>query len=164
MIPTTTPTLPIDPDRAWVSLGELLARADSVRGILCKENEREFDINIDSRREQRQGVDLLCLGEEVNGKEDGRFRETKDCDLRCSKVSSCGFCVSRRESVLYFVSLLRIKTVSKKHGRRKSISKLFRFDLGPQKVKNRNKEDSPPSCTSPPHTRPHTGRPNCSRT
>ena len=139
MIPTTTPTLPIDPDRAWVSLGELLARADSVRGILCKENEREFDINIDSRREQRQGVDLLCLGEEVNGKEDGRFRETKDCDLRCS-------------------------TVSKKHGRRKSISKLFRFDLGPQKVKNRNREDSPPSYTSPPHTRPHTGRPNCSRT
>lgn len=70
-----TPTLPIDPDRAWVSLGELLARADSVRGILCstrKEGERGVDFNVDSRQEQRQGVDC-CAREDANGKKEGRF-------------------------------------------------------------------------------------------
>jgi hypothetical protein len=74
MIPTTTPTLPIDPDRAWVSLGELLARADSVRGILCKENEREFDINVDSRREHRQGVGFRVQAD-ANGKKEVRFEK-----------------------------------------------------------------------------------------
>jgi hypothetical protein len=69
MIPTTTPTFPIDPDRAWVSLGELLARADRVRGILCKETEREIDINVNSRGE-RDKVWIVVF--ERRGKWEGR--------------------------------------------------------------------------------------------
>jgi hypothetical protein len=74
MIPTTTPTLPIDPDRAWVSLGELLARADSVRGILCfGEKGRREGGRYQCRYKARAEAGSVHIQEAVSGKEEGGF-------------------------------------------------------------------------------------------